>query len=429
MNSIASSVSGIRPFQLADPGRQPKKAFAHSRQYDNLTTGSSSPGREPGLRFVQRFLLSLLLLLPALGGAASAEEASPLTQRDWMAALVNGLGWSFGLPDEPQDVDYLRILSGDRTLRVEAEEAMERGDRVSVKNHRVFGTFSGEGWVSGIATPTVLHLRFLLPLSGAYRIKASLRLPGHEVRIGAATFSGSGDEKFQELELGEAELPAGLTEAEILLPPNGGIDYLELTAPPLPPVRPLHGWQLDRPVTYDDLAVTAARVLDLEDLLPPAAEEGTLRLEAEESTSLHGARVVDDRYLGIPSGGRWVRAGNRSARVDLAVTPSVAAVHEFRVQAAGPSLVMTVDGERTVEGSFPLYLQALPLTALFLEKREVTISFLLPPRAGLDFLELMPLRSTGRDYRRLIGLPLSGDPAAADLDRLLALLAPLAGPR
>ena len=50
--------------------------------------------------------LSFLLILTSPGYAAE------LTQRDWMITLVDAFGWSYGLPDEPQDLDYINILAG-----------------------------------------------------------------------------------------------------------------------------------------------------------------------------------------------------------------------------------------------------------------------------------------------------------------------------
>ena len=86
--------------------------------------------------------MCLFLLLSA--STAQAAAASTVLQRDWMVALVEGLGWSFGLPDEPDDEDYLRILSGVRSFRYEAEARCHPDDRVSVKSFRTYGYCSGD---------------------------------------------------------------------------------------------------------------------------------------------------------------------------------------------------------------------------------------------------------------------------------------------
>ena len=57
----------------------------------------------------RHFFFFLLMTFTALPG-----YAQELTQRDWMIALVDASGWSYGLPDEPQDPDYINILTGNR---------------------------------------------------------------------------------------------------------------------------------------------------------------------------------------------------------------------------------------------------------------------------------------------------------------------------
>ena len=70
----------------------------------------------------------LLLTFTALPG-----YAQELTQRDWMVALVDASGWSYGLPDEPRDPDYINILTGNRELRYEAEDVFSKDeDNVSI---------------------------------------------------------------------------------------------------------------------------------------------------------------------------------------------------------------------------------------------------------------------------------------------------------
>lgn len=380
------------------------------------------------MHFVIAFSLLLATLL--LPGRAPAAEPATVTQRDWMLNLVDGMGWSFGLPDQPQDEDYLRIMDGDRLLRVEAETSKQPTDVVSVKEYTTFGAFSGEGWVSGIATPTTAHLRFLLPWSGTYQLSAALRLPGHRIAIDGRTFTADGQEQFTRLALGEVELAAGEHEAEIALPANGAIDYLELQAPPLAPIRPLAGWQPEQTLTLDDMAVTTARVLGLEALLPPAGE-GNL-VEAETAGTFDRAEITDIRHLGEPSGGGWVRAGASGASIRLDFTPPSAAVYLLSLRGAAGQPVPGVLNDRyhfTVH--FPPFLQNAAFGAFYLETGKNAISLQLPPRAGIDSLALEKRCSDGVDYRRLIGLPTdtTASPAEAGIDQLLSLLAAIGASR
>jgi hypothetical protein len=65
-----------------------------------------------------------------------------------MIAIVDALGWSYGLPDEPQDPDYINILAGNREFRFEAEDIYDKDrDNVSVMSFVNFGDFSGKGWL------------------------------------------------------------------------------------------------------------------------------------------------------------------------------------------------------------------------------------------------------------------------------------------
>lgn len=375
-------------------------------------------------------ILAFLLLLAGSGELLAGGETPVPTQRDWLVNLVDGMGWSFGLPDQPQDADYLRIMGGERLLRVEAEASKLPTDAVSVKEYTTFGAFSGEGWVSGIATPTTAHLRFLLPWSGTYQLSTSLRLPGHRIAIDGLTFTADGQEQFTRVALGEVELAAGEHEAVIALPANGAIDYLELQAPPLAPIRPLAGWQAEQPLSLDDMAVTTARVLGLEALLPPAGE--VTLVEAESAGDQEGAEITDIRHLGEPSGGGWVRAGASGAVLRLSFAPASSAAYHLSLRgAAGQPVPGVINDRDHFTAHFPPYLQDSAIGTFFLETGENAITLQLPPRAGIDSLSLERRRSEGADYRRLIGLP-AGTPAPpteADIDLLLSLLAAIGASR
>jgi len=373
-------------------------------------------------RFIACLSLTLLLTANALP-AAAAEPAAP-TQRDWMVNLVDGLGWSFGLPDQPQDADYQRILDGERRLRIEAETAKQPTDVVSVKEFTTFGAFSGPGWVSGIATPTSAHLRFLLPWSGTYEVTAALRLAGHRISIDGTTFTADGTENFSTVLLGSLELSAGEHEALVELPANGSIDFIELQAPPLPQIRPLGGWQPEQPLSLDDMAVTAIRALGLEPLLPPSNE--TIRFEAETAGHPEPGELTDVRHLGEPSGGQWVRAGAGGTELRIDFIADVTAAYRLSLRgASGPPVVGTLDDRQRFSAAFPSYLETVAVGTYDLEQGAHALLLQLPPRAGLDVLLLQRRKSAGSDYRRLAGLP-AGDtqpPSPAQIDQLLSLLA------
>jgi len=361
--------------------------------------------------------------------ALAESGAAPPTQRDWLVALVDGLGWSFGLPAEPTDDDYLAITSGKRIYRVEAEDAKGETDPVSVKEFTTFGPFSGRGWVSGTTKPAPLHLRFLLPLSGVYRLSASLRLPGHEIKIGDRSFTADGDNKFKEYILGKVDLQAGEQEFFVTIPPNGSLDYIELQAPFLPSISPLKGWDPDSPLAMTDIAVTAIRLLELEPFLPPT--ETVFNFEAETATRKGTTETTDIRHLGQPSGNLWLRAGASPTTVGIDFRLPEEGVFTLLLRAETPSTLTTTLNKRlSFSPEFPQFLKTLPLGAFFLPKGENLLDIDLPPRGGVDLLTLEKRRSESEDFCRLVGLPPTGDrPSHETMDAMLALLSVMAPQR
>lgn len=369
----------------------------------------------------------LFCLLFASSTPTLAAAATP-TQRDWMVNLVDGLGFSFGLPDNPSDADYLRILSGDRHLHLEAEEHHLPTDMVSVNTFLTFGAFSGKGWVNGIAVPTKANLRFLLPLPGRYRATAKVRSAGHVFHFGKATATvPAGENRFHDVDLGEFDLAAGEQTVQVDLPPNTSIDYLVLYAAPLPPIAPPGGWQPDRPLTFEDLAVCVAQALTLEKLLPPGSSRHLF--EAETALVSGVLETTDIRHLGQPSGGKWLRAGVAQTPLVLRFTPPAAGVFDLYLRGESEQPVTgRIDDHIPVRIVFPPYLEDVYLTTLSLSATEHTLSLNLPMRAGIDALQLHERSSGGDDYRRLTGLVTGIAPTQGDIDRVLGLLALLRTP-
>lgn len=363
-----------------------------------------------------------LALLFAGEGAAGADTGRVLTERDWMINLIEVLGLSSGLPDTPADADYLQLLGGKRTLRVEAEEHHHPEDMMSVVDFRTFGPFSGNGWVSGINVPTTVRLRFLLPLGGTYRLSAGVRLPGHRFQMGEHSFTADGGNDFTRVELGEARLRAGEHTIQVALPSDGGIDYIELSAPPLPAVEPVGGWKPESPLDLDVMAETAVRLLALEPALPGTGE--TVRVEAESALTSGEVDITRATHLGEPSGGLWVRTGGRPTRLELAFSASAAGAYDITVRgASGEPVLARVNNAAEVPITLSPYLENVPLGTFPLTAGKNRISLDLPPRAGIDAVLLQRRRASGGDYRKLAGLPLEGSaPTTEQVDTLLSLL-------
>jgi hypothetical protein len=378
---------------------------------------------------VEQRVVSILVLLGFVCLVAPEPSAQALTQRDWMMSLVDALGWSFGLPDEPQDRHYQEILSGERVLRVEAEKAHQPEDLVAVKTFENFGPFSGEGWLAGIATETRAHLQFLLPRDGNYHITASLRLSGHRIRVGGREVEVSAGNRFETVPLGTFPLEAGPQKIVVVLPPNAAIDYLELKAPPLPKIEPLDGWRPQAPLSRSVLAVTAVRLLDAENCLPPMPQK--ISVEAEDSSSPGGAQIETSRYLGVPSEGAWLRAGTTPARVRLHIRVERDGVYRIAVTGAGVGpATLDFDGGRSWSLLFDSFLAEKEVGTVYLERGGHYADIELSPGSGIDKLLLHALHSDSSDYARLVGMSaIDGEPAAGEIDPLLSLLAAVGASR
>jgi hypothetical protein len=366
------------------------------------------------------FCAVFLGLCPAPALAAEL----PLTQRDLMINLVDTLGYSFGLPDTPQDSDYIQLLAGRRSFRFEAETYRNPNDLVAINSFSSFGEFSGPGWVSAISAPTKLRMEFLLPQAGTYHLFASVRLPGHTLTLEGQSWQiNENNPKFQRVDLGEIALNAGMKALVIDMPANGSIDYIELLAPPLAAITPLNGWEPDAPLTYADLAVTVLRALDLQSLLPLAGEN--ILIEAEESSADQSFRT-DQRHLGEPHGDFWLRSGASGGVVTLPFSVETAAVYTLKLIAAGArSLAGTLDEREPWQADFPPYLQENTIGTWFLLPGQHQLKIELPARGGIDLLTLLKRRSTAADYRILAGLPADASVASTDVNRLLTLLSRL----
>ncbi|MCM2264121.1 MAG: hypothetical protein NDI73_02905 [Desulfuromonadales bacterium] len=366
--------------------------------------------------------LLVLAVLTAVFLILPLNSAQALTQRDWMIVLVDGLGRSFGLPDSPQPDDYLNILQGKRNLRFEAENVHSEDDEVSTLSFLNYGPFSGSGWLLGTSRPTAVHLRFVLPLDGRYRLSVAVHLPGHTLKVGAQGFTADGDaQKFSKVEVGEVALTAGHQEIIVTLPPGGALDYFELAAPNLPPIAPDGGWQPNVALTWDALAVTAVQALHLEKELP--LTERSLAVEAETLSETGGAQVVEDAHLGRPSGGRWLRTAAQAAKVGVPLEIAQGGFYDIDLAVMGAGIDLLINGQQSLAIEGKPYLAAVTTPPVFLPKGPNHLEITLPPGGGLDRIAAKARQSDLTALTAALGLTLAGDaPTSADLDRLTARL-------
>lgn len=368
------------------------------------------------LRKITNIILYLILAMPV-----SAGQGFDLTQRDLMLGLVEGLGWSFGLPDVPEDSDYLRILDGQRKHRIEIETSYEPDTRVIIEEIFSFGNFSGQGWVRVPNRPTDIPVHFNLPISGEYKVKARLFREGHILRIGEIQFAADGGDRLTDVELGSVFLQAGMQEINLTVPARGGIDFIEIEAIPAPAISPEGGWNLDASLTFNDMAITTVQLLGLHSTLPNAGED--LVFEAEDFPLPKNSRLSTNHHLGAPSQGEWVSVGADPVTMEIGVDVPSTGVYDLSVRCVGKAEITGMANTQPFLISPDRRFAEKQAGGVVLEKGQTPLTFQIPPHCGIDQVILTPRASSQEDYSRLTGLPLSGKPSPTEFNSFLKLLA------
>lgn len=367
------------------------------------------------------FVAVAMVLL--IGGTTMAETASShvVTQGEFAVYLVRELGWQSGLPEEPKISDYLSVLSGKRTFRFEAEDSFNiEGDSVTVRNYPLYGPFSGSGWLSGIAEPTRVRLTVFLPRSGEYRLKVVSKGDNQLWSAGGKNFTVSTGGRLHETDAGTITLAGGKQEISVLLPPEGGVDAVILSATGnFPAIEPLGGWRPDTPLSWGEYAETMATVLNLEKKFPVVKAAKPEIIAFKNIKSLPPAVVETTvNYLGAHTAPTWVRAGVTGAVLELPIDVATSGVYALRVRILGSEFVTDFRGIRTQWQGKP-YFYWYDLGAVRLPRGTHILKIELPPMGGADVVELTPHQSSPQDYLSALGI-VGKNPAAtisrADLE-------------
>jgi len=368
-----------------------------------------------------RTIIRLSLTLALLCFSALPGYTAELTQRDWMITLVDTVGWSFGLPDEPQDPDYINILTGNREFRFEAEDVYAQDeDNVSLMSFRNFGAFGGRGWLQGTREPTPVHLRFTLPIGGEYRIQAHLRQAGHQFAVAGAVKTVDATAEFTLVTVGSFQLQAGDQEVVVTLPAGGSIDYITLKAPNLAAITPAGGWQPDEALTWQVIQTTLLQLLDLAELFP--SDPVPLVFEAE-ALAQSAVQVVSIPHLGRASGGEWLRAGPLPAKVKFPIKLTKSGFYDLSLRVMGNPIEIAVGDHLETSLEAKPYLDDYTFKALFLFAGVNNIVLNIPPGGGVDQLTLTARQIDTAMLDTLLGLEQRELPGARDLDTLTSLIA------
>jgi hypothetical protein len=353
------------------------------------------------------------------------KDASAVSQGEFAARLIKAFQWDKGLPDKPKESDYLAILDGRRLFRFEAEDHYnKKRDNVSVRTYPMFGPFSGSGWVSGISTPTMVHLSVFIPLEGEYTLTVVAKGDDQLWTVNGQTMTVNSGPAFGDKVAGKVRLPAGAQEITVQLPPEGAVDRITLSASPLKTVAPLGGWRFKEPMTLGDVAKIAVTLLNLEESLPADSTAKPVTIAAFESSDIpKSASLSAVKYHGKFSAKQWVRAGYEKITLGIPVAIDQEAVYGISVRFYGKKLSALVDDlPVTRDGKQQFTLLDLGLYNLAAGNHKLTLE--LAPGNGVDIIQLERKKSTPADFMVLAGV--KGEAGApvepADVDALLATL-------
>lgn len=368
-------------------------------------------------------LISVLLFSFAASSlAADPKPAGAATQGDLARKIVDRFGWGEGVPEEPVDKDYLAILGGKRSYRFEAEDVYDKGfDKVTVRNHDMFGPFTGKGWLHGITASTAVHFKVFIPIAGNYTLRASTKGDGQLWSVAGKAFRIDAGAAMKEMAIGQMFVPAGTLEFNVVIPADGGVDYIHFRAPGLAPVEPLAGWNMGGELTAGKFAQVAAALLGNEELLPadPAAVRKSFPA-ASVSPLPDSVYLTDSQILGKPLSGNWVRSGTAGGELTFPVEMDEAGVYQLRVRYVGGSVKLTTP-ERSVTVPAKPYLEWVDCGAFRLPKGKSSLTFSLGSADGVDAVELVRKKSSPADYVELVkpGKGSEAQISREDLDQLL----------
>ncbi len=355
-------------------------------------------------------------------------KPSPLAtviQGEFVRELINVFGWAGGIPEEPNERDYLVILQGKRTFKFEAEKIFNtKTDGVSVRKFDLIGPFSGESWLGGVTTPVSVHFKVFIPLDGEYRLAVAAKGNGQIWKVAGKEYMINSGERLTVTQVASVPLKAGEFEFEMVMPPEGGIDYLVFSASDFNSIEPLGGWRFKDPLTNTELAQVSASLLGLEERLPLDEKVGVTTVVAADLPSLPpSVNSTDIGFYGKFTGKKWIRASSQPADIDIPISLTVNGVYGLKLRVMGENLKANLDGISLVLPANP-YLEWVNLGLHRLVEGTHTLQVTLPSYGGIDALIIEPRNSTPEAYMNLVGV--KGDPMAvvtnAEKDKILTQL-------
>jgi len=246
---------------------------------------------------------SLAVLGVALGFGIA--QNTVVTQAEWAVYLAQGLSLDWHLPPNPKSNHYIARLQWTKSVEFQASQMLE-GSTASP---------SDDGSVrSNLASPAEALYEVAMLRAGDYGFRVKLA-------DGGALFKVA-DEKYELyqpgpesrwVDLNRVRLSPGSHKLNLMLPQGTRAVAIGVTPPCMVPVAPTGGWQPLEPLRFQEMAVTLAKALDLEQNLPAIGDPITVRGEDFVRTLTFPyeeevAETVENEPFWLATGGSIVTA-------------------------------------------------------------------------------------------------------------------------
>jgi len=341
------------------------------------------------MRFVGVAVFSLSVLGVALGFGIA--QNTVVTQAEWAVYLAQGLGLDWNLPPNAKSNHYLARLEWTKSVEFQAAQMLE-GSTASP---------SGDGSVqSNLASPAEALYEVAMLRAGDYGFRVKLAGGGALLKVADQTYElyqpGS-DARW--VDLNRVRLSPGSHKLNLMLPQGTRANAIGVTPPCMLPVEPKGGWQHLEHLRFEEMAVTLAKALDLEQNLPEIGDPITVRGEDFVRTlTFPYEEEVAETFENEPF---WLATGGSI----------VTAVARFHVPEAGIYSIETrYLSERPVRWNMDSCLRVItcPVTpaqagrrrslALELKPGEHEIEVTLGPRSKLDRIEVQRRDGSSEAY-------------------------------
>ncbi len=222
-------------------------------------------------------VISAFVVLAVLVGYGVA-QSTQVMQAEWAVYMVQGLGLDWNMPPEATANDYVARLLWSTSIEFPATRTLPGSSpSLSVQSSTT------PPFIETDAPTAEALYRISTVQSGDYNFSVNLAGGTTMFKVENSLFEiTQPEEDFRWVDLSRVSLDPGDHTVSLLLSEGARVEGLSIVPPCLRRIEPLDGWRPLEPLTFGDLAVTAARALNLEYDLPKLGPEIKLRGEEFE---------------------------------------------------------------------------------------------------------------------------------------------------